>query len=404
MKYLVMLGDGMADWAVPQLDGKTPLDVANKPMMDYLAKNGDTGLVKTVPDGMYPGSDTANLSVMGYAPDIYYTGRSPLEAVSIGIDLGADDVAFRCNLVTIDNPGVYEESTMIDYSAGEITTEESTILINYLNEYFKTETLNLYPGVSYRHCLVLKNSTIGTNCTPPHDITLKPVKGNLPNGVYGDMLMDILKKSYDLLKDHPINVDRVKRGLNPANSCWFWGEGTRPKLSPFKEKFGVNGSVISAVDLIKGIGICASLNSIDVEGATGNLHTNFSGKADACINAYKNGDEFVYLHVEAPDECGHQGDPAGKVKAIELIDEKMLTPIYNYLKETGEQFRILLAPDHPTPLTIRTHCRDAVPFVIYDSNEEKAKYNANAYTEKEGANTGYYIDKGDKLMPLLIKG
>ena len=401
MKYLVMLGDGMADRSVPELSGKTPLEVANIPNMDFLAQNGDTGMVITVPIGMPPGSDTANLSVMGYAPDIYYTGRSPLEAVSMGIDLADTDLAFRCNLVTISHTENYQDAVMIDYSAGEISTAESNILITYLNEEFKTQARNLYAGVSYRHCLVLNNAQTGTDCTPPHDITLKPIKEHLPKGRYADEILELMIRSKKLLEKHPINIARVEKGLNPANSCWFWGEGTRPALTAFKEKFGVSGRVISAVDLIKGIGLCAKLNSVDVEGATGTVHTNFDGKATACIDAFKAGDDFVYLHVEAPDECGHQHDVQGKVRSVELIDEKILTPILSYLRASGEDFKVLLTPDHSTPLETRTHSSEAIPFVIYSSNT-KPTYPALGYTEALAKETGYFVPVGSGLMEKLI--
>ena len=254
MKYIVMLGDGMADYPVPELGNRTPLEAAVKPNMDFLAQNGKVGMAKTVPEGMPPGSDTANLSAMGYDPKIYYSGRSPLEAVSMGIDLGAGDVTFRCNLVTLSDEENYEDCTMVDYSAGEISTAESTELINYLNEQFHTEDRNLYPGISYRHCLVLRDAKTGSICTPPHDISLKPIREHLPSGIYGDMLLSLMKRSRELLRNHPINQARIAAGKNPATSCWFWGEGTKPALSPFQEKFGVRGGVISAVDLIKGIG------------------------------------------------------------------------------------------------------------------------------------------------------
>ena len=272
MKYIVMLGDGMADYSLEELGGKTPLQAAVKPNMDYLAQHGTVGMVKTVPDGMPPQSDTANLSVMGYDPLVYYTGRSPLEAVSMGIELGAADLAFRCNLVCISEEENYEDATMIDYSSDEISTEESTVLINDLNEVFKTAKLNLYPGISYRHCLVLKDEKGGAKLTPPHDITGKPVREYLPAGAHAEVLYDIMRRSHEILKKHPINIARKERGLRPANSCWFWGEGTKPAVSPFYEKYGVKGGVVSAVDLIKGIGICAGMEVVDVPGATGNIH------------------------------------------------------------------------------------------------------------------------------------
>lgn len=402
MKYIVMLGDGMADTPVESLNNKTPLEAANKPYMDFLAKHGSVGIVKTIPDTLPPGSDTANLSVMGYDPQEFYTGRSPLEAVSMGIKLGQNDIALRCNLVTLSDTEKFEDATMLDYSAGEISTAESKELINYINENIQTESIRLYPGVSYRHCLVLKDTKPGSICTPPHDISLKPIKGHLPQGNHSDLLLDLMKRSKELLKNHPINIDRVKRGLNPATSCWFWGEGTRPSLTPFADKYHVKGAVISAVDLLKGIAICAGMTSVDVPGATGNIDTNFEGKAMAAMNLIDEGYDLIYIHVEAPDECGHQGDAANKVKAIELIDKKILGPVYEYLKKSKQPFSILLTPDHPTPINLRTHVRTPVPFVIYRSNSDGGVH-TESYTEKLAENTGLFVDKGCKLMSMLIK-
>ncbi|WP_195277074.1 cofactor-independent phosphoglycerate mutase [Anaerotruncus rubiinfantis] len=402
MKYVVMLGDGMADRPVPELGGKTPLEAAVKPNMDFLAQHGTVGMVKTVPEGMPPGSDTANLSVMGYDPKIYYSGRSPLEAVSMGIPLAADDVTFRCNLVTLSDEENYEDTTMLDYSSGEISTAESTELINFLNERFKSETINLYPGISYRHCLVLKHAETGSICTPPHDISLKPVKEYLPQGRYGHLLYGMMKRSRELLKDHPVNKARIAAGKNPATSCWFWGEGTRPALSSFEEKFGVKGGVISAVDLIKGIAICAGLKSVDVEGATGNVDTNFAGKAQAALALLHDGCDFVYIHVEAPDECGHRHEVENKVKSIELIDRDILGRLIPALQKEGEDFAVLLAPDHPTPLDIRTHSSDPVPFVLYRSYRESV-HTTPRYTEALAEKTGVYIPEGCRLMEALIQ-
>lgn len=402
MKYIVMLGDGMADTPVQELGGKTPLEAANKPNMDFLAQNGTVGMVKTVPEGMPPGSDTANLSVMGYDPLVYYSGRSPLEAVSMGIPLELDDVTFRCNLVTLSDEENIEDTTMIDYSSDEISTEESTELITYLNNHFKTSERNLYAGISYRHCLVLSHAKTGSICTPPHDITLKPVSGHLPGGTYGEMLLELMKQSRTLLKDHPVNLARIKRGLRPANACWFWGEGTKPALDPFHKKFGVKGGVISAVDLIKGIGICAELHSVDVVGATGNVHTNFKGKAQTALDLLNNGYDFVYIHVEAPDECGHRHEIPEKVKAIELIDQDILGTILPALQASGEDFAVLLMPDHPTPLDIRTHTSDPVPFALYRSNEIP-NHPAKRYTEAEAKSTGLFVPQGHAMMEILIK-
>lgn len=401
MKYIVMLGDGMADTPVESLNNKTPLEAAKKPYMDFLAQNGMVGVAKTIPDTLPPGSDTANLSVMGYDPELFYTGRSPLEAVSMGIELGENDIALRCNLVTLSDTVNFEDAQMLDYSAGEITTAESKELINFINDNIQTDKIKLYPGVSYRHCLVLKDSKPGSDCTPPHDISLKPIKDYLPKGEHSDLLLDLMKRSRELLKNHPINIDRVKRGLNPATSCWFWGEGTRPSLTPFIDRYYVKGAVISAVDLLKGIAICAGMTSVDVDGATGNIDTNFKGKAKAAMDLFDDGYDLVYIHVEAPDECGHQGDAANKVKAIELIDEQILGPVIEHLKASGQPYSILLTPDHPTPINVRTHVRTPVPFVIYRSNSTSGPH-ASAYTEKLANDTGLFVDKGCKLMGMLI--
>ena len=300
MRYLVILGDGMADRPVPELGGRTPLEAAHKPHMDWLAQHGEVGMAKTVPEGMPPGSDTANLSVMGYDPRTCYSGRSPLEAVSMGIPLAEDDVTFRCNLVTLSDEEEYEDCTMVDYSSDEISTQESAQLIHDLNQQFHTESRDLFPGISYRHCLVIHHAKTGSVCTPPHDISGKPIRDHLPGGTYGAELLELMKRSRQILRDHPVNKARVARGLRPATSCWFWGEGTRPAIQNFTEKYGVKGGVISAVDLIKGIAICAGLESVDVEGATGNVHTNFPGKAQAAIDLFRRGAQFVYIHMEAP--------------------------------------------------------------------------------------------------------
>ncbi len=403
MKYIVVLGDGMADQPCDELQGHTPLELANHPNMDFLASKGICGLAKTVPEGMPPGSDTANLSAIGYDPKVYYTGRSPLEAVSMGIDLSLRDVTYRCNTVTLSDEENYEDCTMIDYSCDEISTAESTIIIRDLNQRFQTDARHLYPGISYRHCLVLKDAETGAQTTPPHDILDRGVRGHLPTGQNGEMLLDMMKKSRELLKDHPVNQKRIERGLNPVSSLWFWGEGRKPNLTSFQEKFGKKGAVVSAVDLIKGIGICAGLESIDVEGATGNIDTNFDGKAQAAIDTLLGGNDFVYVHLEAPDECGHRHEPENKIKAIELIDEKIIAPIMKAMKEAGEDFCMMVLPDHPTPLALRTHTSDPVPFIIYRSNAEKDS-GVLRYTEADAASSKVYEPEGFRLMEQLIHG
>ncbi len=398
MKYVVMLGDGMADFPLEAYGNRTALEVANIPNMDFLAQNGMCGRAQTVPLGMPPGSDTANLAVMGYDPKRYYSGRSPLEAVSMGIDLGQADVSFRCNLVTLSDCESYEDATMIDYSAGEISSEESHALIAYLNERLRLENADLYAGISYRHCFVLRNARVGTLLTPPHDITGKPIKDCLPKGEYGEMLLDFQKRSWEILTDAPVNLERIRQGKRPANSCWFWGEGTKPAIPTYREKFGLSGGVVSAVDLIKGLGICAGLEVATVENATGNYDTNFQGKAQAAIDILRKSD-FVYIHVEAPDECSHHFDAEKKIYSIEQIDKQILTPLLQYLNACGEDYAVLLLPDHPTPVILGTHVGDPVPFVIYSSRRELLPH-APCYDEKHAA--PFALINGHDLLPLLI--
>ena len=403
MKYIVILGDGMADYPVKELGNRTPLEVAEKPNIDMLAQKGFCGLAKSIPDGLPPGSDTANLSVMGYDPRVYYTGRSPLEAVSMGISLSLTDVTYRCNIVTLSDEDEYEDCVMQDYSCDEIPTVESEVLIRELDEVFRRDGMKLYAGISYRHCLVLKNAKDGCDATPPHDILDKCVREFLPKGQNSGLLLELMRRSKEFLKNHPINQERIKRGLKPASSLWFWGEGRKPDLDTFQNKYHVNGAVVSAVDLIKGIGICAGMESIEVEGATGNIHTNFIGKGVAAIEALKNGKDFVYIHIEAPDECGHRREIENKVLAIEKIDKDIVGPVVKAMEETGEPFRIMVLPDHPTPLDLRTHVRDPIPFIIYDSRKSAEK-TISSYTEKQGAETGVLIDPGHTLMGMFLSG
>ena len=391
----------MADYNCDEFMGKTPLEVANKPNIDNLAKKGIMGMAKTVPDNLKPGSDVANLSVMGYDPQKYYTGRSPLEAASMKVKLLPEDITFRCNLVTLSDEEEYSEKTMLDYSAGEITTEESGLIMKSVAEALNTEEMEFFSGISYRHLLVWHGAEMDYNLTPPHDITNRKVTEYLPKGKYAEIILGLMKKSVDILKDHPVNRDRISRGLNPANSIWIWGEGTAPALDSFESKYGVKGGVVSAVDLVKGIGVCGNLEVYDVEGATGTYHTNYEGKVKATLDAFKNGCDLVYLHFEGPDECGHQGDAKGKVEAIERIDKLALAPIISGLKEMGEDYSILVMPDHPTPIVTRTHARDAVPFIIYRSNDEKANGDY-IYTEKCAESTGVMVDDGSQLMGMLI--
>lgn len=401
MKYLVMLCDGMADEPNEALGNSTPMEKANKPCMNSLAAKAEVGIVKTVAEGLKPGSDVANLSVLGYEPAVYYSGRSPLEAASIGIDLKDTDVTLRCNLVTLSDDEDYENKTILDYCADDISSEEAKILIEYIQEKLGNDVFRFYPGVSYRHCLVWSNGNPHPGVlTPPHDITGKVITDYIPKGEAVDELYDLMKKSYDLLKDHPVNKARIARGKRPANSIWLWGEGTKPLLDNFSEKFGIKGSMISAVDLLKGIAICAGMNSVDVDGATGYLDTNFDGKCKAAIKEFKNGADLVYVHVEAPDECGHRGEIENKVKAIEMIDEHILGPVVEFLKGYDD-FAVLVCPDHPTPLSIRTHTSTPVPYLIYDSKNE-INSGVKVFCEKEARETGNYIEKGFTMMNYFL--
>lgn len=399
MKYIVMLGDGMADYPVEALGGKTPLEVAKKPNIDRLARGGRLGMVKTVPDGLKPGSDVANLSAMGYDPLKCYTGRSPLEAVSIGIQMDDTDVAFRCNLVTLSDEAEYAEKTMMDYSSGEITTAEAAELIRAVDEAFRTDEILFYPGISYRHCMIWHQGPVGLNLTPPHDISDRKITEYLPQN---PVILDLMKRSYEILKDHPINRDRIARGLNPANSIWLWGEGTRPGVTGFEAAYGVKASVISAVDLIKGIGLCAGMKVIEVEGATGNIDTNFKGKGEAALKTLLDGQDLVYIHVEAPDECGHHGDLEGKIQAIERIDQDIVGPLLNGLEAVGADYSILVMPDHPTPISIKTHISDPIPYLLYCSTDVTDS-GIDTYTEKTGKSTGVYVEPGYLLMQQLLK-
>ncbi|MGL5435936.1 MAG: cofactor-independent phosphoglycerate mutase [Lachnospiraceae bacterium] len=399
MKYIVMLGDGMADYPVEALGSRTPLQAAKKPHIDSLAPYAELGMVKTVPDGMKPGSDVANLSVMGYNPEECYTGRSPLEAISMGIAMNDTDVAFRCNLVTLSDETNYEDKTMVDYSSGEISTEEAAQLIEAVKEAFNDQERSFYPGISYRHCMIWHEGPTGLDLTPPHDISDRKITDYLPQN---PVVLDLMKRSYQVLKDHPINQARTERGLNPANSIWLWGEGTKPQISQFEATYGVRGAVISAVDLLMGIGIGAEMEVIRVEGATGTIETNFKGKMEAALKTLLDGNDFVYLHVEAPDECGHHGDIEGKVRSIELIDEKIVGPLLAGLGEVGEDYSILIMPDHPTPLALKTHVSDPIPYLLYRSNNKKAS-GITTYTEEAAKTTGLYQPEGYRMMRHLLE-
>ena len=405
MKYIVVIGDGMADYPVEALGGKTPLMAAKKPNMDRMAAQGKVGLVNNVPQDMVPESDTANLAVLGYSPKKYSKGRSPLEAVSMGIDMTPTETAYRCNTVALSDGDVYEDLAILDHGADEIPTEESAQLIRAVDEALGTEARKFYPGVSYRHCLIWDNAPEVLDFTRPHDILGKRIGEYLPQGKVGEPYLDIMKKSWEIMKDHPVNKSRRERGLLPANSLWIWGPGKKPQLPSFKEKYGLDATVISAVDLIKGIGLCAGMKVPDIEGATGNINTNFDGKAKAAVDALRGGDDLVYVHIEAPDECGHRAELENKIKSIELIDEKIIGYIENEMKKDGEDYRFLILPDHPTPLVRRTHTLDAVPYIIFDSKENLGG-NVGCYDEtfggKDGMKVGKYFPDGCDIMAYFI--
>lgn len=398
MKYVIVLGDGMADEPIESLGGKTPLAYAKTPSMDELSKKGEIGLVHTIPDGMKPGSDTANLSVLGYDPEIYYSGRSPLEALSIGVPMKDSDVALRCNIVTISDDDVpFEERSIIDHSSSEISTEDCAVLLNEVKKELENDEYKFYVGTSYRHCLIWDKGEV-VDLVQPHDVLGQKIGPNLPeNPVFRSMM----KKSYEILKDHPINRERKKKGLNPANCCWFWGAGTKPMVADFKEKTGKSGIMISAVDLLKGIAVGSNMAVAKVDGANGGLNTNYTGKKDAAVKALtEDGYDFAYIHVEAPDEMGHQGSVEKKVKAIENIDEFVIGPLVEALKEKGEDFRMLILPDHPTPIRVRTHTADAVPYLLYDSAKEES--HTWDYNEAEAKESGNYVAKGNEMIDVLF--
>ncbi len=402
MKYFVLIPDGMADRPIPQLNNKTPMMAAVKPNMDSLCEKSVCGVSLNVPVTMVPESDTANLAILSYNPLVYSKGRSPLEAMSMGLTMADDDTAIRCNVVTLsEDEENYEDRIMLDHSADEITTEEADQLIKALNEGLCDEIKRLYTGVSYRHCLLWKNADSKYPFDRPHDIIGQRIGDYLPkaeNG--GEAFLEFQKKGYEILKDHPVNQARKARGLRPANSPWLWSPGTKPALPSFSDKWGKRGAIISAVDLIKGIGICAGMDVIDVEGATGNCHTNYEGKANAAIKCFSEGCDFVYVHVEGPDECGHRGEIENKVMSIEKIDTLILKPVYEYLKESGEDFKIMVLPDHPTPIEIRTHSSEHVPFFIYDSKKDgKGPETFNEDTSRE---TGVVVVDGSTLLDIMF--
>lgn len=394
MKYIVLLGDGMADLPLDALEGKTPLDAARTPNMDRIARGGEIGLVKTIPEGFMPGSDVANLSVLGYDPSKYFTGRAPLEAASMGVHLDVRDVAFRCNLVTI------RDAKMADFSAGHISTGEASAIMADINKAFSNDKISFYPGVSYRHLMVWRDGIEHVLCTPPHDITGLPIREYLPSRNGAELLKDLMLRSQNLLKHHPVNQERVCKGKAPANSVWFWGQGRRPSMPTFHQRYGLTGAIISAVDLLKGIGIYAGLTPVQVPGATGFFDTNYQGKARAALEVLE-ADNFVYLHVESPDEAGHIGDIQEKIRAIEQFDEKVVGSVWKGA-QGFEAFKVLLLPDHPTPISLRTHSADMCPFVIYDSR--RPRESGQAFSEAAARQSGLVVPKGHEIMDRLILG
>ncbi len=397
-KYIVVLGDGMADEPICELDNKTPIEYAGTPCLDRISKFSEIGMVHTIPDGMKPGSDTANLSVLGYNPEIFYSGRSPLEALSIGVPMNDTDIALRCNIVTISEDDVpFEEKTIIDHSSDEISTEECAILLNAVKEQMENEIYHFYVGTSYRHCLIWNHGKV-VELTPPHDILTKVIGKYLPEDV---ILREMMKKSYEILKNHPVNIERKKKGLNPANCCWFWGAGTKPSLTSFEDKTGKKGMMISAVDLLKGIAVGAKMGVSIVEGANGGLNTNYEGKTDAAIKALlEDNYDFAYIHVEAPDEMGHQGSYEKKVKAIENLDQRVIERLTSVLDKKNVDYRLLVLPDHPTPVRLRTHTGDSVPYLLYDSSMKQD--NTWNYNEKEAEKSGIIVGEGHTLIDRLF--
>ncbi len=399
MKYIVVLGDGMADEPLEQLGGKTPLEYAETPMMDRLAAKSEIGMAQTIPKGMKPGSDTANLAVLGYNPRQYYTGRSPLEALSIGVDMKDTDIAIRTNLVTLsEEEGIpYGERAILDHSSGEISTKDAAVLLDAVKGVFEDAVYQFYVGTSYRHLLIWNKGEV-VELAAPHDHLGEKIGSYLPED---KKLAEMMEKSFAILNSHPINIERAKQGLNKANSLWFWGAGTRPALSSYQEKTGLKGAMISAVDLLKGIAVGAGMKVIEVEGANGGLHTNYEGKAQAAVDALlKDNCDFVYIHLEAPDEMGHQGSIERKITAIEYLDKRVVRPIVEAMEASGEEFRMLIMPDHPTPIRCRTHTSDPVPYLLYDST--KTVESKGLYCEKDAAKTGFLVKEGYHITEKLF--
>ncbi len=414
MKYLIVVTDGAGDDPMEKLGGKTPLEVAEMSNINDLAARGEVGTVRTIPPGIAPGSDAANLSVMGYDPSIYLTGRSPLEAASMGIDMSETDVSYRVNLITLKRPdgsnpdlsdlNRYEDLIIHDHSAGDISSEEAAVLIKEADRLFGDERMSIYPGVSYRHCMVIHDGHMDTKFTPPHDVLGKRVGDFLPREKDAEQFKELMKKSFEFFCEHDINKDRAGRGLNPANTMWIWGEGKKPALSAFSEKYGIEkGSAVSGVDLIKGIAICAGLEAPEIAGATATIDTDYEAKCAAAIAAFDRGDDFVYIHLEGPDECSHQGDLDGKLECLRRIDQRVVRPMKEYFDASGHDHKIMVVPDHRTPLAIRTHSSDPVPFVIFDSTNERQRDDSRKFNERSGAG-GRFFDSGHALADYFFMG
>lgn len=381
MRYLVLLADGMADYPIDKFGGSTPLEAADTPNIDKLAERAYIGVLHTVPENFSVGSDVANLSILGYDPNIFYKGRSSLEAASMGINVSDSDVTFRVNFVTVSEDEDFENKILVDYSAGEISSDDAAELVKVLNDNFKNEFREFFQGVAYRNIMIHRNYKDNCALAPAHNINGQKIKEHLPEN---KELLSLIEKSHELLRSHPVNTARIKKGLAPANCIWIWGQAEKPKLASFNSQKNLKGAVISAVDLINGIAVCAGMEVINVHGATGNINTNFEGKAKAAIDAFESGFDFVYLHIEAPDECGHQRDADGKKMSIEYIDKRTLAPVIDWLETSGEPFRIMILPDHATPVSSGCHTRDAVPYLIFDSTRN-LNLKKLAYSERVNA-------------------
>ena len=397
MKYIVVLGDGMSDEPIAALGGKTPLEAANTPAMDDLASKGEMGMVQNVPTGMSPGSEVANLSVMGYDPLTDFTGRSPLEALSVGVEMEPDDIIFRCNVATVTEEEPYDRKTILDHSASEISTADADILMDAIRAAFNSDEFQFYTGTSYRHIMVWKHGRLA-QLEPPHDHLTQVIGPWLPKE---PVLRDFMERSFDILNNHPLNLERAAQGKNKANTLWYWGAGTKPSLQSFQAKTGLKGAMISAVDLLKGIAVGADMQICQVENATGSIDTNWEGKAQAAIDALlRDGCDFAYVHLEAPDEMAHQGLTEEKVRSIEYLDSRIVAPIRKALEEAGEDYRMLILPDHPNLLRLRTHVGEPVPYVLYDSTKERKSL--AHYSEKEAKATGIFEPKGHELMARFL--